>query len=66
MNIRASTVPFLLDALISQSGLFSKVVNAITDRFKAAKKQITAFKQFIPHHVQRPEASIRQSRPGPS
>ncbi len=39
---------FLLDAPISSSGLFSDVVNPVVDKFRAAKTQSAAFKQFMP------------------
>ncbi len=39
---------FLMDAPISQSGLFGEAVSAVVDKFRSAKKQSTALKQFMP------------------
>ncbi len=39
---------FLLDAPISQSGLFGEAVSSVVEKFRSAKTQSTAFKQFIP------------------
>ncbi len=47
-EIREKEKAFLLDAPISSSGLFSDVVNPVVDKFRAAKTQSAAFKQFMP------------------
>ncbi len=39
---------FLLDAPISQSGLFGEAVSAVVDKFRSAKTQSAALKQFMP------------------
>ncbi len=39
---------FLLDAPISQSGLFGEAVNSVVDKFRSAKTQSAALKQFMP------------------
>lgn len=38
----------LLDALISQTGLFGTSVEVVIDRFREAKEQSGAFRKFIP------------------
>ncbi len=38
---------FLLDAPISQSGLFGEAVSAVVDKFRSAKMQSAALKQFM-------------------
>ncbi len=39
---------FLLDAPISQCGLFGEVISAVVDKFRSAKTQSAALKQFMP------------------
>ncbi len=39
---------FLMDAPISQSGLFGEAVSAVVDKFRSAKTQSAALKQFMP------------------
>ncbi len=39
---------FLLDAPISQSGLFGEAVSSVVEKFRSAKTQSTALKQFMP------------------
>ncbi len=39
---------FLMDAPISQSGLFGEAVSAVVDKFCSAKTQSAALKQFMP------------------
>ncbi len=39
---------FLMDAPISQSGLFGEAVNAVVDKFRSAKTQSAALKKFMP------------------
>ncbi len=47
-EIREKEKAFLLDTLISGSGLFGDAVNAVVDNFRVAKTQSAAFKQFMP------------------
>ncbi len=47
-EIREKEKAFLLDAPISSSGLFGNAVNTVVDKFRAAKMQSAAFKQFMP------------------
>ncbi len=37
-----------MDAPISQSGLFGEAVSAVVDKFRSAKTQSVALKQFMP------------------
>ncbi len=37
-----------MDAPISQSGLFGEAVSAVVDKFRSAKTQTAALKQFMP------------------
>ncbi len=39
---------FLIDTPISQSGLFGEAVSAVVDKFRSAKTQSAALKQFMP------------------
>ncbi len=47
-EIREKEKVFLLDAPISQSGLFGEAVSAVVDKFRSAKTQSAALKQFMP------------------
>ncbi len=47
-EIRERDKVFLMDAPISQSGLFGKEVSAVVDKFRSAKTQSAALKQFMP------------------
>ncbi len=47
-EIREKEKVFLMDAPISQSGLFGEAVSAVVDKFCSAKTQSAAFKQFMP------------------
>ncbi len=40
-----------MDAPISQSGLFGEVVSAVVDKFRSAKTQSAALKQFMPRRA---------------
>ncbi len=42
---------FLLDAPISQSGLFGEAVSSVVEKFRSAKTQSTALKQFMPRRT---------------
>ncbi len=42
---------FLLDALISQSGLFGEVVSSVVEKFRSTKTQSAALKQFMPRRT---------------
>ncbi len=42
---------FLLDAPISQSGLFGEAVTSVVKKFSSAKTQSAALKQFIPRRM---------------
>ncbi len=46
-EIRETEV-FLMDAPISQSGLFGEAVSTVVDKFRSAKTQSAALKQFMP------------------
>ncbi len=45
-EIREKEKVFLMDAPISQSGLFGEAVSAVVDKFCSAKTQSAALKQF--------------------
>ncbi len=48
-------------------GFFSGAVNAVVDKFKAAKMQSAVFKQFMPQRAHEPaSASSSRERPAPS
>ncbi len=47
-EIREREKVFLMDAPISQSGLFGEAVSAVVDKFVSAKTQSAALKQFMP------------------
>ncbi len=42
---------FLLDAPISQSGLFGEAVSSVVEKFRSANTQSTALKQFMPRRT---------------
>ncbi len=42
---------FLLDAPISQSGLLGEAVSSVVEKFRSAKTQSTALKQFMPRRT---------------
>ncbi len=42
---------FLLDTPISQSGLFGEAVSSVVEKFRSAKTQSTALKQFMPRRT---------------
>ncbi len=42
---------FLLDAPISQSGLFGEAVSSVVEKFRSAKTQSAALKQFMPRRT---------------
>ncbi len=47
-EIREREKVFLMDAPISQSGLFGEAVSTVVDKFRSAKTQSAALKQFMP------------------
>lgn len=47
------------------SGLFADGVNAIIDKFRVAKTQSPAFKQFMPQHAHE-QATDKSSREHPA
>ncbi len=46
-EIREKEKVFLMDAPISQSGLFGEAISAVVDKFRSAKTQSAALKQFM-------------------
>ncbi len=42
---------FLLDAPIPQSGLFGEAVSSVVEKFRSAKTQSAALKQFMPRRT---------------
>ncbi len=53
-EIREKENAFFLDAPIYGSGLFGDAVNAVVDKFRAAKTQAAAFQQFMPRCAHEP------------
>ncbi len=53
---------FLLNALVSPSGLFGGAVNSVVDRFQEVKKQAAAFQQYLPRWSQIMIGSISPNR----
>ncbi len=50
-EIREKEKVFLLDAPISQSGLFGEAVSSVVEKFRSAKMQSAALKQFMPRRT---------------
>ncbi len=50
-EIREKEKVFLLDAPISQSGLFGEAVSSVVEKFHSAKTQSAALKQFMPRRM---------------
>ncbi len=50
-EIREQEKVFLLDAPISQSGLFGEAVSSVVEKFRSAKTQSAALKQFMPRRT---------------
>ncbi len=50
-EIREKERVFLLDAPISQSGLFGEAVSSVVEKFRSAKTQSTDLKQFMPRRT---------------
>ncbi len=50
-EIREKEKVFLLDAPISQSGLFGEVVSSVVEKFRSAKTQSASLKQFMPRRT---------------
>ncbi len=50
-EIREKEKVFLLDAPISQSGLFGEAVSSVVEKFSSAKTQSAALKQFMPRRM---------------
>ncbi len=57
-----------MDAPISQSGLFGEAVSAVVDKFRSAKTQSAALKQFMPRRARdfsTPSSSVSREQPVP-
>ncbi len=50
-EIREKEKVFLLDAPISRSGLFGEAVSSVVEKFRSAKTQSAALKQFMPRRT---------------
>ncbi len=50
-EIREKEKVFLLDTPISQSGLFGEAVSLVVEKFRSAKTQSAALKQFMPRRT---------------
>ncbi len=67
-EIREKEKVFLMDAPISQSGLFGESVSAVVDKFRSAKTQSAALKQFMPRRARdysTPSSSVSREQPLP-
>ncbi len=67
-EIREKEKVFLMDAPILQSGLFGEAVSAVMDKFRSAKTQSAALKQFMPRRARdfsTPSSSVSREHPLP-
>ncbi len=67
-EIREKEKTFLMDAPISQSGLFGEAVSAVVDKFRSAKTQSAALNQFMPRRARdfsTPSSSVSREQPPP-
>ncbi len=67
-EIREKEKTFLMDAPISQSGLFREAVSAVVDKFRSAKTQSAALNQFMPRRARdfsTPSSSVSREQPPP-
>ncbi len=67
-EIREKEKTFLMDAPISQSGLFGEAVSAVVDKFRSAKTQSAALNQFMPRRARdfsTPSSSVSREQPSP-
>ncbi len=67
-EIREKEKVFLMDAPISHSGLFGEAVSAVVDKFRSAKTQSAALKQFMPRRARdfsTPSSSVSREQPLP-
>ncbi len=67
-EIREKEKVFLMDAPISRSGLFGEAVSAVVDKFRSAKTQSAALKQFMPRRARdfsTPSSSVSREQPLP-
>ncbi len=55
MEIREKEKVFLLDAPISQTGLFGEAVSSVVEKFSSVKSQSAALKQFMPRRMRDPQ-----------
>lgn len=60
-EIREKEKDFLLDAPIFQSGLFGEAVSSVVDKFRTAKTQSAALKQFMPRRALVPPTPASQA-----
>ncbi len=61
-EIREKEKVFLMDAPISQSGLFGEAVSSVVEKFHSAKTQSAAFKQFMPRRTRDHSSPSSSSR----
>ncbi len=54
---------FLLDAPISQTGLFGEAVSSVVEKFRSAKSQSAALKQFMPRRMRDSSSTPSTSLP---
>ncbi len=66
-EIREKENTFLMDAPISQSGLFGEAVSAVVDKFRSAKTQSAALNQFMPRRARdfSTPSSVSREQPPP-
>ncbi len=54
MEIQEKENVFLLDALISQTGLFGEAVSSVVEKFRSTKSLSAALRQFMPRRTRDP------------
>ncbi|MGL5128313.1 MAG: hypothetical protein ACRC7D_09170, partial [Aeromonas popoffii] len=64
-GIKEKDKSVLLDAPLSDQGLFGNAVDTVVDRFQEAKRQATAFQNFLPRRSY-PQGPAAQRQPQPS
>ncbi len=66
MEIREKEKVFLLDAPIAQTRLFGEAVSSVVEKFRSAKSQSAALRQFMPRrtrdHSNTPSSSLSRER----
>ncbi|MGL5564841.1 MAG: hypothetical protein ACRDC4_03840 [Plesiomonas sp.] len=61
-DIKEKDKSFLLDAPISQDGLFGEAVTTVVDKFRAAKQQSAVLRQLIPRRPRELDRQLPSAR----